>query len=422
MSQTPFNVLIVDDDAHRRAALGQTLELADYAPILVRGDIEAKDHIHPSFVGVILAEFRVPGKGGGQLLDYAQKIDADLPVILLADKDAIPVDMRGNSAGAFDLLEKPYAPQDLLQVIEKARKTRTLVLENRRLRAQLETGDAAERLLFGQSHKARELRTRARAAALSGTEVMITGEPGTGTSKVAEVIHLMSPRATGRFVKARAAGITAGITERITADGLAELIRSADHGSLFLDEVGALGTEAQHALLQHLERAEGARILAGTYRDLSLEAATGRFNPDLYYKLDVMRIRIPSLRERPDDIPVLFRHYVDIACEQAALPVPEVTPEVITRLMAQDWPGNARALMSAATRFAMGLSEVAAAAEPGLAEQLAGVERSLLVEALRKEQGASSAAAKRLKLPRKTFYDKLARHGLRAEDFRQDRR
>jgi two-component system C4-dicarboxylate transport response regulator DctD len=132
-----------------------------------------------------------------------------------------------------------------------------------------------------------------------------------------------------------------------------------------------------------------------------------------------MRVRIPALRERPDDIPVLFRHYVAIACEQADLPMPEVTPDVVAGLMAQDWPGNARALMNAAMRFAMGMGEMDAASEAiGLADQMARVEHSLLVDALRRAGGNATEAAAALLLPRKTFYDKLTRHGIRPEDYR----
>ncbi|MBL4812271.1 MAG: sigma-54-dependent Fis family transcriptional regulator, partial [Rhodobacteraceae bacterium] len=143
----------------------------------------------------------------------------------------------------------------------------------------------------------------------------------------------------------------------------------------------------------------------------------------LYYRLDLMRVRVPSLRERTEDIPILFRHYVAQACEQANLPLPEITEALLSELMARDWPGNARALMTTAMRFALGLSEerLDAGGQPeglGLAEQLARVERSLLVEALRRHKGHASDTAKALKLPRKTFYDKLARHGLRADDYR----
>jgi len=134
----------------------------------------------------------------------------------------------------------------------------------------------------------------------------------------------------------------------------------------------------------------------------------------------VMPVRIPSLAERPEDIPVLFRHYVALAAEQAGLPMPEIAPDHMAALMAQDWPGNARSLMSAAMRFVLGMpGETQAAAELGLAEQMARVERSLLIAALSRQNGRASEAAKVLKLPRKTLYDKLARYGIRPEEFRR---
>lgn len=146
----------------------------------------------------------------------------------------------------------------------------------------------------------------------------------------------------------------------------------------------------------------------------------GEFSSDLYYRLEGVRVYIPGLRERPEDIPIIFRQYVAQAAEQAGVTAPEITPDTIARLMAQDWPGNARALMNAAMRFALGLGDVSEDQTLGLAEQMAQVERSLLIEALRKHSGQATAAAKALKLPRKTFYDKLTRHGIRAEDFRSE--
>jgi two-component system C4-dicarboxylate transport response regulator DctD len=405
-------VLLVDDDAAVREALGQSLELADLSPVLAGSYIEAKDHIAPGFEGVVVTDIRMPGKDGFALLEYAQGVDAELPVILLTGEGDIPMAVRGISAGAFDFLEKPCAPKDLIAVVRKALRTRALVLENRRLKRQLEAGDAASRMLFGESPQAEELRQRVRAVARASAEVLVTGEPGTGTSKVAEVIHLLSGAAMGPFHKVPAAALG--------PEALAGAFEKAEGGTLFLDEVAELPPPAQYALLERLESGGGVRVIAGTYRDLLALCEEGRFNPDLFYKLDVMRVRIPSLRERKQDIPVLFRHYVAIACEQAALPVPEITPEVISGLMAQDWPGNARALMNAAMRFAMGVPDPAEGADAslGLAEQLAQVERSLLVAALQRSGGNATRAAEELKLPRKTFYDKLARHGIRPEAYR----
>ena len=405
-------VLLVDDDAAVREALGQSLELAELSPVLAGTYIEAKDHIAPGFEGVVVTDIRMPGKDGFALLEYAQSVDAELPVILLTGEGDIPMAVRGISAGAFDFLEKPCAPKDLIAVVRKALRTRALVLENRRLKRQLEAGDAASRMLFGESPQAEELRQRVRAVARASAEVLVIGEPGTGTSKVAEVIHLLSGAAMGPFHKVPAAAQS--------PEALAGAFEKAEGGTLFLDEVAELPSPAQYALLERLEGGGAVRVIAGTYRDLLALCEEGRFNPDLFYKLDVMRVRIPSLRERKQDIPVLFRHYVAIACEQAALPVPEITPEVISGLMAQDWPGNARALMNAAMRFAMGVPDPAEGADAslGLAEQLAQVERSLLVAALQRTGGNATRAAEELKLPRKTFYDKLARHGIRAGAYR----
>ena len=333
-------------------------------------------------------------------------------MILLTGEGDIPMAVRAMGLGAFDFLEKPCAPTDLVAVVERALKTRALVMENRRLKAQLEAGDPAARMLYGSSALAEELRARVRRAAATRAEVLVTGPPGSGISKTAEVIHLMSDTAKGPFVKRPAAGLEAGALETLFAE--------AAGGALFLDEIGAMAQTAQYALLERLEQGAEARVIAGTTADLAAKVAEGAFSADLYYRLDVMRVRIPAISERPEDIPVLFREYVAQAAEQAGLARPEVTSEHLAALMAQDWPGNARSLMSAAMRFVLGMPEDAQeAGEMGLAEQMARVERSLLIAALGRQNGKASAAAEALRLPRKTFYDKLARYGIRPEDYRR---
>lgn len=405
-------VLVVDDDPAVRAALCQTLELADLDPVPAGSFIEAKDHIAADFQGVILSDIRMPGRDGFHLLEHVRVIDAELPVILLTGEGDIPMAVRAMGEGAFGFLEKPCAAADLLAVVARARATRGLVLENRRLKAALEAGDAAARMLHGTSAQSDALRARVRMVAGAGAEVLVSGAPGAGISKVAEVVHLLSPRAKAGFVKRAAAGLS--------RDGLLETYQLAGAGSLFLDELGNLAVDVQFALLELLEQGGGARVIGGTNADLRERVAAGAFNADLFYRLDVMRVRIPSLAERPDDIPVLFRQYVAQAAEQAGLAAPEITPDVIAGLMQQDWPGNARALMSEAMRFVLGLGAVDGGEgnDLGLTEQMARVERSLLVAALRREGGHASAAAAQLKLPRKTFYDKLARYGIKPEEFR----
>jgi two-component system C4-dicarboxylate transport response regulator DctD len=320
--------------------------------------------------------------------------------------------VKAMDQGAFGFLEKPCSPNDLLSVLERALHTRSLVLENRRLRILVETGDPAARLLFGDSDLAQAMRTRVRRVAQLETDVLITGALGTGISKVAEVIHLSSLRSKAPFVKRAGSGMS--------PEQLGDAMDVAQNGSLFIDEISQLPAETQLAIFELLEGNSGVRFMAGSTRNLDQAVEDGILNSDLFYRIDVTRLRIPSLAERPEDIPVLFRHYVAQASEQAGITPPEVSPEFLASLMTQDWPGNARSLMSAAMRFVLGMPEdISEAAELGLSEQMARVERSLLAAALGRHNGRAVEAAEALKLPRKTFYDKLARYGIRAEDYRR---
>ncbi len=404
-------VLLVDDDAAVREALAQTLELAEMTPVTAGSFVAAKDRITRGFDGVILSDIRMPGRDGFHLLEYARGQDPDLPVILLTGEGDIPMAVAAMGQGAFGFLEKPCAPSELIIVLERALRTRALVLDNRRLRHLVETGDPAARMVFGTSDLAEGLRRQVRLVAQAEADVLVTGAPGSGISKVAEVVHLSSVRSKAPFVKKAASGLSAA--------SLHDALREADGGSLFIDEVSYLPAQLQLALSEGHEQTKGVCLIAGNTRDLAAEMQAGRFNADLYYRLEALSVRIPSLAERPEDIPEMFRRYVAQAAEQAGLRAPEVTPELVASLMARDWPGNARALMSVAMRFVMGLPEdVVPDTSLGLSEQMSMIERSLLEAALRRTGGQASAAAEALKLPRKTFYDKLARYGIRAEDFR----
>ena len=403
-------VLLIDDDKEVRDALSQSLSLADLAPQVCGSFIEAKDHLSPDFQGVVVSDIRMPGRDGFHLLSYAKSVDEDLPVILLTGEADVPMAVQGMSEGAFAFLEKPCAPADLIQKVETALAQRRIALNARRQRHILDSGDAAARMLIGSSALSEALRDRVRAVAKTSAEVLVNGAPGSGTPKVAEVIHLLSPVARHPFIK-RSGGA-------LDMEGLRDAIYQAGKGSLFIDEVGALPMPLQFSLLDVLETGTDARLIAGTTKQLKSQIEDGSFSAELFYRLDMMNVYIPSLKERPEDIPVMFQHYVAQACEQAALPQPEIKPETLAAIMAQEWPGNARSLMSAAMRFSLGIEDTGTTQELGLAEQMSAVERSLLISALRKHGGHATATATALKLPRKTFYDKLARHGLRAEDYR----
>lgn len=402
-------VLLVEDDPAVREALGQTLELAGLSVTAAGSFVVAKDHIEPGFEGVVLSDIRMPGKDGMALLDYAHKTDSDLPVILLTGEGDVPLAVDALGRGAFSFLEKPCETDQLVSTVQRALEMRRLTLQERQLTEDIQKGDAAARLLYGNSEQAERLRAACRTIARVEGAVLIDGAPGSGLSKVAEVLHLLSERASGPFVKIGAAGLDSAT--------LKEAVRATEGGSLYLNEVLSLPGETQFALLSLLEQESDARILAGMSQDPQLAIDTGTFDADLFYRLEALRVRIPALRERPEDIPVLFRHYVALACEQSGVAPPPIPSSMLAGLMSQDWPGNSRALMNAAMRFALGLAP-AEDEETGLTVKMARIEASLIIDALRRNRGNATETARALKLPRKTFYDKLTKYGLRAEDYR----
>jgi two-component system C4-dicarboxylate transport response regulator DctD len=203
---------------------------------------------------------------------------------------------------------------------------------------------------------------------------------------------------------------------------LDDVLAQCENGGVFFDAIEQMPRDTQLRLLDHMEMGgRMPRIIAGTNMNVADLDQSQTMVPDLYYRLSALSIRIPSLAERPEDIPVMFRHYVAQAAEQSGKPVPEIGPDVIGSLMAREWPGNARSLMSVAMKFVLGISDFVQTdidETLGLAQQMAQVEKALIMDALRKSNGRVAEAIKILKLPRKTFYDKLNKHGIRAEMFR----
>ena len=288
MSKT---ILLVDDDAAVREALAQTLELAELSCIAAGSFVVAADHISADFDGVIVSDIRMPGRDGFHLLAHVRGIDPDLPVILLTGEGDIPMAVKAMGEGAFDFLEKPCAAKDLLAVLERALKTRRLVLENRQLRQLVESGDPAARMLFGNSDLAQGLRAQVRRVAQAQGDVLVTGAQGTGISKVAEVIHLSSLRSKRPFVK------RAGHDLDVVA--LTAAFAEGDGGSLFIDEITMLPAQSQLALAEALDGAPATRLIAGSTRDLAAELEAGRLNGDLYYRLAAMWRKQPSKAGRP---------------------------------------------------------------------------------------------------------------------------
>ncbi len=424
-------ILLVDDDRAVREALGQTLDLAGYEVQLAASFIEATDHITPDFTGAIITDVRMPGKDGFALLERAASIDPDIPVVLLTGEGDIPMAVRAINDGAFNFLEKPCPPKRLIEVAAKACAAREMVLENRAFRRKMAREDAAARLILGRSEATSRLREQLRKVAQTGTDLLVTGETGSGKELSARVVHELS-RCKGDFVAINCGMLTGDI---INATLFGDATRKgvfarAAQGTLFLDEIGAMPLSQQVMLLRILQEREiegdsgpqpiTCRIIAATREDLQAMMRAGTFREDLYYRLDVARVHVPSLRERIEDVGGLFRIFLGEARSRMGLGPLEMDEAAFSALFARPWPGNIRELRNHAERVAMGMEEGEGAPPKGLNAQLHRIERQIIIDCLTRNRGQVTQCCEELQVPRKTLYDRMKRHEIQPEKFRHE--
>jgi two-component system C4-dicarboxylate transport response regulator DctD len=440
-----LNVLFVDDDRQLREANRQTFDLAGIAVETLSDAEAALARITPDFAGVIVSDIRMPRIDGLQLLARVKQIDAEIPVILITGHGDVPMAVAALHDGAFDFIAKPFAADHLVASTRRAIETRRLVLDNRRLRDAARIAEESHPLI-GESAVMRRLRDAIAEIARADFDVLVEGETGTGKELVALFLHRWGPRRTRPFVAVNCGALEPAAAESElfgideTAPGAIRAphrpgrIPGADRGTLFLDEIDSMAPAIQVKLLRVLEEREvepvGAgrprsidvRFVAATKRDLAAAVAEGQFRDDLLYRLNVIRLCIPPLRERREDIPLLFAHFLSQAAEQAGQPPRPLTDAARRHLIEHDWPGNVRELRNFAFRMALGMAdapfETPEADAATLPERVARFEASLLREALAATAGDVPTAARSLGVPRKTLYDKLARHGIDPAGFR----
>ncbi len=439
MSKGP--VILVDDDPDLRRALGQMLGLAGFEVRAFEGAEAALPALGPDFEGPLVTDIRMPRMDGLELFARVKAMDPDLPVILMTGHGDIELAVAALRDGVYDFIAKPFQSDRLAGTVARAAEKRRLVLENRHLREA--ASQAPEDLpLIGDTPGILRLRETARTVANADVDVLILGETGSGKEVVANLLHRWSRRASGNFVALNcgalpetvleselfgheAGAFTGAVKRRVGR------IEHASGGTLFLDEIESMSPALQVKLLRVLETREveplgtnerrklDLRVVAATKIDLGQAGARGAFREDLYYRLNVVTLRIPPLRERRADIPRLFAHFVQRAAERFGREVPKMTPGVRAHLDQHGWPGNVRELVHYADRVALGLDE---APPPGpvegatLAERVDAFEAMVIREALATHGGDLKATLEQLGLPRKTFYDKLKKHGIsRAE-------
>lgn len=431
-------VLLVDDDAAMRQSTEQVLDLAGIKVSSFGSAEEMLDYAGPGLSGVVLSDIRMPGMDGMSLLQRLRDLDPDLPVILITGHAEVQLAVEAMRRGAYDFIEKPFVAQGLISVLRRALEHRSLVLENRRLRAAAGQKDDLEVRLPGRSTAMIDLRFRLRTIGASEADALIIGPTGVGKEVVARAMHDLSPRATRPFVAVNCAALPAAMIESELfgheAGAFAGAMRArfgrfehARGGTVLLDEVGQMPLEVQAKLLRVLQDRVitrlgsndaiplDVRFIATNKTDLALEVAAGRFREDLYWRLNVASLRVPPLSERREDIPLLFLHLLREAAARHSTADRTPDPELLSELASRDWPGNVRELRNAADRFVLGLDWLPGAAGTAplrLADRVAGFERSVIAGAIAAHGGHLRRVYEQLGISRKTLYEKMQKHGL----------
>jgi two-component system, NtrC family, C4-dicarboxylate transport response regulator DctD len=440
-------ILFVDDEAAMRHAVTQWLGLAGFEMLVHDKATSALNTLSPNFPGILVTDLKMEGMDGMELLRRSQQIDPELPVVVITGHGDVETAVEAMRLGAYDFIEKPFAPERFLEVVRRASEKRQLVVENRRLRRAVGEQTLSARII-GTSSAAEQL--RASVAELAGTDVSIIvyGETGVGKDLVARCIHDFSRRSKGNYVAVNCAAVPETMVESEffghEAGAFTSALRTrvgkiehASGGTLFLDEIDSMPLSTQAKLLRALQErvierlgsnrniAVDLRPIAASKLDLRAASADGRFRSDLYYRLSVAELTIPPLRDRIEDVPLLFEYFAVSAAAAHQRELRPITSATLTTLITHQWPGNVRELRNAAERYALGLpgplmpqAADAASDRLSLAEQVEAFERTLIERCLTETGGKISAVLERLKIPRRTLSEKMVRLGIDRQRFK----
>jgi two-component system response regulator HydG len=443
-------VLVVDDEPLLLRSLRRILEGAGYRTVLAESTEAAEPMLAEPKLGVVLADIRLGHHSGLEILEQVKRERPEVEVIMMTGNASIENAVGCIRRGAFDYLAKPFDDVHRIRnIVGKALERRELVQRNRELEMEL-LGRNGMPAMIGHSSRMRTLARTIDSMRHNESHVLIHGESGTGKELVARGIHAASPRSSEQFVPVDCGALPETIIESelfghekgafTGAVGSPGLFRMADRGTLFLDEIGEIPLNVQAKLLRALQNKEvrpvGAsrtvpvdiRVISATHRDLAEMVATGAFRADLYYRLNVVRVGIPPLRDRREDIPLLVQHFLD-KHRTANSRVEGIEDEALETLVESEWPGNVRELenvIESAFALAPGprlrvadlprtcrrVSRRPDEALAGIPTSLEAYECSALERALLESGGDATAAASLLGIGRSTFYRKLAKHGL----------
>lgn len=438
-----FRILVVDDDREMRDSLQHLLEAAGWQTETLPSAQQVESRIAALQPDVVLTDVRMPGMDGMRLLRSLSERDAP-PVVLISAHGDIPMAVEAMQQGAYSFMEKPFEPRRLLTALRHAAEQHRLAQDAARLRDRLASLSDLDRVMLGDSKPIRDLRDDV--LDLSGTEVsvMLLGETGTGKELVARSLHDLSTRSAGPFIAVNCATIPVEHFEATmfgATDGARGMLASADGGTLFLDEIGACPPAAQAKLLRAIETREfmalGAseptrsdfRIVSASNERLDTAVASGKFREDLLFRLNTVVLTLPALRDRRDDIPLLYAHFVEQYAALYEITAPATTSEDLAALLSHGWSGNVRELRHVAERRvlaarrgrgsvaeALALDGDSAEVPETLREAVAAFERQLVAKAIQTHGGRMDAVAEALGIGRRTLNEKIVKLGLNKAD------
>lgn len=437
-----LKVLIVEDEPNVRLGCQQTLELEGMEVEAVESAEKARRLVPAEFPGVVVTDIRLPGDDGMALMHDLLRQDRDLPVVLMTGHGDVSLAVQAMKDGAHDFIEKPFSPDYFVEIVRRALEKRRLTLEVRELRARLENRQLTASRIIGDSAAIERVRHLIGELGNSVADVLIQGETGTGKELVARCLHDASPRRSGNFVAINCGGVPENLFdseifghEPGAFTGAAKRrigkIEHANGGTLFLDEIESMPMAMQVKLLRVLQERTlerlgsntpipvDCRVVAATKVDLAALAEKGEFRADLYYRLNVATLPLPPLRERREDVGLLFEHFALQAVSRHERAVLAPDAERTRRLLAYNWPGNVRELRNVAERCVLGIAagfppfggSTDTAPRP-LARTVEAFERALIAEALGRNGNSLARVSEELLVPKATLHDKIRKYGL----------
>ena len=448
-----IKILVVDDETAILETLGILFRGAGYDVTVANSGAKAMTALSEEKPDIVLTDIRMPGATGLEVLAKAREVDAEISVILMTAQASLQSAVRAVNEGAYYYLQKPFANDELLAICRRASEVRQLKVENKALKKEIrKRANSYEDRPIGTAPSFVEVLELAETVAPTDSTVLLSGESGTGKEVLARYIHRLSARAEGPFLSVNCGALPEGLLEselfghmRGSFTGAVKdkegLLTAAAGGTFFMDEIGAMSPATQVKMLRALQEREvtpvGAikalpldvRILAATNQELEQEIERGNFRSDLYYRLNVIQLRLPPLRERPEDVPILARHFLESRAGPDGV-APHITEQTMDVLARHDWPGNVRELENALERAAIvsGGGEITPDSLPERVREappqrlgsedltqnptMEVVERAYILWVLQAEGGNKKRAAELLGIDPSTLYRKLSRYGI----------